>query len=117
MDTILYRVRPGDSLTKIIKRYYGSASAAERDSIIKQIQADNNTIKNPNKIYPNQLLQISIPQQYCTATSHPAATPVLRIDKKLIKPLQSKWQPAGKKVSGQPDTHYARHWFCQNDHA
>lgn len=91
-DTIFYHVRPGDNLGKIIKRYHGSVTTPQREAIISQIKIDNPGIKNPNKIYPNQLLQLSIPPQYCSTTSHQGSTPVLQIDKELIKPLQSQWQ-------------------------
>ena len=65
MDTILYRVRSGDNLTTIIKRYYGAVSLQQKNDIISKIQADNPKLINPNLIHPNQLLQIDIPQQYC----------------------------------------------------
>ncbi len=91
-DTILYHVRSGDTLAKLIKRYHGSVNTIQRDSIIKQIQNDNPAIKNPNRIYPNQLLQLAVPSKMCTATSHPGTTPTLKVDKKLILPLQQKWQ-------------------------
>ncbi len=100
-DTIFYHVRPGDNLGKIINRYHGFVTTPQREAIISQIKIDNPGLKNPNKIYPNQLLQLSIPPQYCSITSHQGSTPVLQIDKELIKPLQSQWQrsnPQEKKL-------------------
>jgi len=96
-DTIFYHVRPGDSISKIIQRYYGPIPAQQRNAIISQIQADNPSLKNPNKIQPNQLLQISIPPQYCSVDSTRGQTPTLRVDPQLIKPLQLQWQRATPK--------------------
>lgn len=47
IDTILYRVRPGDNLTAIIKRYYGAVSLQQKNDIIRKIQADNPKLINP----------------------------------------------------------------------
>jgi len=96
-DTIFYHVRSGDSISKIIQRYYGPIPAQQRNTIISQIQADNPSLKNPNKIQPNQLLQISIPPQYCSVDSTRGRTPTLRVDPQLIKPLQLQWQRATPK--------------------
>ena len=93
-DTILYRVRAGDSLSKIIQRYHGSVTTPQRDTIISRIQANNPAVKNPNRILPNQLLQISVPQQYCSASTHPGTTPTLSTDMQYYKPLVSQWQGA-----------------------
>jgi len=89
-DTIFYHVRSGDNLSKIIRRYHGAVTAQQRDEIINQIRIDNPHVSNPNKIYPDQLLQLNIPPQHCTASSHSKTT--LNVNKKHIKPLQQKWQ-------------------------
>lgn len=96
-DTIFYNVRPGDSISKIILRYYGPIPVQQQNAIISQIQADNPSVKNPNQIQPNQLLQISIPPQYCSVSSNRGQTPTLRVDPQLIKPLQLQWQRATPK--------------------
>jgi len=94
-DTILYRVRPGDSLGKIIQGYYGSITTTQRKTIISQILADNPDVKDPHRIFPNQLLKITIPQLYCTAESHPGDVPALDIDEQYAKLVQQQWQNAG----------------------
>ena len=93
-DTILYRVRAGDSLSRIIQRYHGSVTTQQRNAIISQIQADNPAITNPNRIFINQMLQISIPPQYISTSANPGATPTLNINKQVIKPLQQLLQRA-----------------------
>ncbi len=35
LDTIMYHVRPGDSLSRIIQRYYGAVSPQKRQAIIQ----------------------------------------------------------------------------------
>jgi len=96
-DTILYHVRSGDNLSKIITRYHGPVNAAQRDAIISQIKIDNPQVKNPNRIYPDQLLHLGIPPQYCSATTHSGQTPIVKMDKHLLKPLQQQWNTANKK--------------------
>jgi len=56
LDSMAYHVLPGDSLSKIIKRYYGAVSSQRYQAIIKQIQLDNPKVTNPNHIKTNQLL-------------------------------------------------------------
>lgn len=96
-DTILYRVKSGDSLNKIINNYYGKVSLQRRNEIIATIQADNPKLKNPDMIQANQLLQIEIPPQYCAAPRSQKLTPLLNIDKAFLKPLQQQYQTASPK--------------------
>ena len=35
LDTILYHVHPGDSISRIIARYYGTVSPQKRQAIIQ----------------------------------------------------------------------------------
>ena len=90
-DTIFYHVRSGDSLSKIIKNYYGNVSPQQQQSIISRIQADNPHITNPNVIHPGQALLIDIPQQYCSATGGNGQTPIIKSDKDNIHTLQQRW--------------------------
>ena len=48
-----YEVKPGDSLSKIAKRVYGNGN------LWKQIfEANQDLIKDPNKIFPGQKIKI-----------------------------------------------------------
>jgi len=49
----LYVVVSGDSLSKIAKHYYGDANAWKRI-----FEANQDILKDPNKIYPGQKLKI-----------------------------------------------------------
>ncbi len=51
--TKIYEVKPGDSLSKIAKREYGSANAWKAI-----FEANKDVIKDPDKIYPGQKLKI-----------------------------------------------------------
>ena len=93
-DTIFYHVQPGDSLSKIIRHYYGSINPQQQNSIISQIRADNPQIADPNKIYPGQAFLIDIPPQYCPAFGLNQQTPLVSTDKSTIKPLVQQWQKA-----------------------
>lgn len=49
----IYEVVSGDSLSKIAKREYGDANAWQRI-----FEANQDVLKDPNKIYPGQKLKI-----------------------------------------------------------
>ncbi|MBK1851616.1 LysM peptidoglycan-binding domain-containing protein [Marinobacter sp. 1-4A] len=66
-DTLLYRVRSGDSLSKILYRYHAGLNDEQLSLLIQQVQADNPSIINPDLIKPDQLIRLKIPQQYCAA--------------------------------------------------
>lgn len=91
-DTIFYDVSAGDSLSTIIKKYYGNVSPLQQKTIIDTIMLENVELKNPNIIYPGQTLVIDIPQQHI-ATSLPTP-PTIQVDKKTIQTLKSHLQKA-----------------------
>jgi len=96
-DTILYRVKPGDSLNKVINHYFGTVSSQKRNQLIDDIVRKNSSLKNPNIIHPNQLLQIDIPSQYCAAPLANKITPLINIDKEHLKSLQNQYGVANPK--------------------
>jgi nucleoid-associated protein YgaU len=49
----MYTVQPGDSLSKIAKAHYGNAM---KYTVI--FEANTPMLKDPNKIYPGQVLRI-----------------------------------------------------------
>jgi len=49
----LYTVKPGDTLSKIAKQYYGNANQYP-----KIFEANRPMLKDPDKIYPGQVLRI-----------------------------------------------------------
>ena len=49
----IYEVKSGDSLSKIAKREYGDANEWKRI-----FEANSETLKDPDKIYPGQKLKI-----------------------------------------------------------
>lgn len=87
LDTIFYDVRSGDSLSSIIKMYYGRITLQQQNKIIDSILLENSEIKNPNKIYPGQTLVMDIPQQYCAIESIPLPA-VIQVDKETEKTLK-----------------------------
>ncbi|WP_027330662.1 LysM peptidoglycan-binding domain-containing protein [Marinimicrobium agarilyticum] len=66
-DTVVHRIRPGDTLSAIVKRYYGPVSPQRQQELIQQIVASNRSAKNASTIYADQLLKLEVPQQYCAA--------------------------------------------------
>ena len=69
-STIAYTVKHGDTLSKLAQRFYGSGSSWRR------IYTDNAAaIRNPNRIYPGQVLLITLDQGGRTAGETAAANP------------------------------------------
>ena len=87
IDTIFYDVKSGDSLSSIIRMYYGRVTLQQQKKIIENIMLENSEIKNPNLIHPGQTLVIDIPQQYCAIESLPVPS-VIQVDKETEKTLK-----------------------------
>jgi len=51
----IYTVKPGDSLSKIAKDFYGNAN-----DYMRIFEANKNTLNDPNKIQPGQELVIPV---------------------------------------------------------
>ena len=86
-DVIFYQVKSGDSLSAIIKQYYGSISLQQKKNVLSKIMADNPEIKNPNIIYPGQILAMDIPKNYCPVPGLPKL-PVVQADEQAAKTLK-----------------------------
>jgi len=52
-EAFFYTVQPGDTLSKIAKKHYGDAM-----KYMKIFEANQPMLKDPNKIYPGQMLRI-----------------------------------------------------------
>ncbi len=48
-DTILYRVRAGDSLSRVIQHYHGSVTTQQRNALISQIDPGRQSSRNQPK--------------------------------------------------------------------
>ena len=86
-DTIFYDVRAGDSLSGIIKKYYGSVTPPQRQDMISKILLENPEIKNPNLIHPGQILVIDIPRGYSAIPGH-LTKPAIAVDKETLDTLK-----------------------------
>jgi nucleoid-associated protein YgaU len=53
VEGVTYEVKPGDSLSKIAKQFYGSGNEWKRI-----FEANTDILKDPNKIFPGQKLKI-----------------------------------------------------------
>ena len=83
-DTIFYQVKSGDNLSAIIKKYHGNISLEKQKNILHKILAKNPEIKNPNVIYPGQILALDISQNYFAVPGFPKA-PVIHADEAVLK--------------------------------
>lgn len=91
-DTLLYRVRPGDSLSKILYRYHTGVNKAQLSLLIQQVQADNPFITDPDRIKPDQLISLKIPQQYCSAPTPGRRLPTIRTESQhWVSELEHTW--------------------------
>lgn len=88
----LYRVKPGDSLHKIIEQEYKPKSD-ERADILNQILADNPEISNPDLIKANQLLLL---KQYQPVSNLPPESLTYTPSLNDIANFKIKWENLSK---------------------
>ncbi len=50
-DTIVVRVKPGNTLGGILRQYYGPVTASQQQDLVRQVQATNPQVKNPNLLH------------------------------------------------------------------
>lgn len=64
-DTLLYRVRPGDTLPDIFRRYHPSITEKRLTLLSERVVAESPLLTTPDHLRPDQLIALKIPQQYC----------------------------------------------------
>ncbi len=97
-DTIAYRIKPGDNVTRIVESYYGKLPPARLNALIQKIKRDNR-LKDPDRVHPGQLLKIDVPVQYCAAPPKPYSplnTEVLSQDDLWFDLINHNWKSATK---------------------
>ena len=92
-DTVFHEVQGGDTLSAIIKQYYRATSPQQRKDIISQILLKNSKIKNPNLIYPGQIIVMDVPRQY-TATPGFPRPPTIQANEEVIETLKQNLESA-----------------------
>jgi LysM repeat protein len=90
-----YAVQPGDTLSSIAQRFYGST--ADWQSLY---QANRSVIKNPNVIYPGEVLDVPYDPPAHSTASTPAGSTVLTTSAALsgtlsCPGLEELWEEAG----------------------
>ena len=90
-----YTVQPGDTLSSIAQRFYGSP--ADWQGLY---QANRSVIKNPNVIYPGEVLNVPYDPPARGTTSTPAGSTVLTTSAALsgtlgCPGLEELWEEAG----------------------
>src|ERR1700722_636494 len=77
-----YTVRPGDTLSSIAQRFYGNPADWHW-----LYQVNRSVVRNPNVIYPGEVLNVPYDPPASTATSTAARSPVLTTSAALSGPL------------------------------
>lgn len=92
-NVINYTVKKGDTLWAIAKQYLGSGTK------YPQIASENN-IKNPNLIYPGQVIKITVGGAVTTTVTEVEETVAQAAEPKLISAtiVQKNWHDNGKDV-------------------
>jgi LysM repeat protein len=90
-----YTVQPGDTLSSIAQRFYGSPADWQW-----LYQANRSVIKNPNLIYPGEVLNVPYEPSARSMTSTPAGSAVLTTSAALsgtlgCTGLEELWEEAG----------------------
>ena len=80
-----YKVQAGDCLWSIAERYYGSGSQ------YKRLAAANPAIKNPNLIYPGQVLTIPAADDLPTAGPDSASVALADATASVWDPVAQSW--------------------------
>lgn len=95
MDTVVYVVKPGDTLSNIIRHYYGPLPSAQQQALLRSVQAANPRITNPNQIWPNQLIKLDVPVPHCRVPTQelPIARNVPWHDEWFL-PMERNWVTA-----------------------
>lgn len=92
LDTLLYRVRPGDSLTGLLKRYHPRANSERLQSLASEVTRENPDILHPDSISPGQLIQLRVPSQYCAPVRPFQQLHTIRASNTdWVKTLKSDW--------------------------
>lgn len=69
-DTLLYRVQPGDTLSRILKRYHPGITDEHLERLAEQVVAETPLLTTPVHLRPDQLITLKIPLQYCAAPAN-----------------------------------------------
>ncbi len=85
--TLLYDIKPGDSLSKIIKQYWGVVAPQKREALVAQIMQENPEIQHPDRIYPGQVLVINIPAHSPTVPEI-MRSPVIKVDTQTLQAMK-----------------------------
>lgn len=117
LDIIAYHIKPGDTVIRIIRKYYGVLPHVEQQVLIKQVQTEN-SLRNADMIFPGQLLKLAVPRLYCAAPQESKfVSTILSNNDSWFYQLDHDWKTASA-LSGewhQYSATHARDWGCRDD--
>ena len=94
-DIILHKVQPGDTLSKILIHYHGHQDQSRLQGLIAESMTANPYIKNPDLIYPGQLIQVPVPATYKTPPMAGFNVPTLKLNESsCLGPVCKNWNEA-----------------------
>lgn len=94
-DIILHKVQPGDTLSKILFHYHGHQDQSRLQGLIAESMTANAFIKNPDLIYPGQLIQVPVPATYKTPPMAGFNVPTLKLNESsCLGPVCKNWNEA-----------------------
>lgn len=94
-DIILHKVQPGDTLSKVLFHYHGKQDLNRLQGLIAESMAANPFIKNPDLIYPGQLIQVPVPTSYQTPPLAGFHVPTLKLNESsCLGPVCKNWNEA-----------------------
>lgn len=94
-DIILHKVQPGDTLSKVLFHYHGKQDLNRLQGLIAESMAANPFIKNPDLIYPGQLIQVPVPTSYRTPPLAGFHVPTLKLNESsCLGPVCKNWNEA-----------------------
>jgi len=94
-DIILHKVQPGDTLSKILFHYHGKQDLNKLQGLVAESMTANPFIKNPDLIYPGQLIQVPVPATYTTPPLVAMNVPALKLnDSSCLGAVCKNWNQA-----------------------
>ncbi|MBN56322.1 LysM peptidoglycan-binding domain-containing protein [Thalassolituus sp. UBA3500] len=94
-DIILHKVQPGDTLSKILLHYHSHQDRNKLQGLIAESMTANPFIKNPDLIYPGQLIQVPVPATYTTPPLVALNVPALKLnDSSCLGAICKNWNQA-----------------------
>ncbi|WP_221797092.1 LysM peptidoglycan-binding domain-containing protein [Oceanobacter mangrovi] len=119
MQPIVYVIKPGDTLGRVIFNYYGVPMNSPRyQTLLKLIMATNSGLENPNRIYAGKTLLL-FPEDYGHRAGQCTIEDALNADKLMSQqtfyaPMLQRYQNNLPTGTNEQEAFWAMSWLQEN---